>query len=305
MASYPAVMPMSTALADLDDDGNAEMLVANSGRHYMNEPGSSYLYWGTPKGPALDRRQEFRANEVGSWAVADLNRDGYLDAVACDFDSILIVWGAAEARAASLTRIEKVANAAQICRLVDFDRDGWLDILVTDIRGARNRVLLGGKQGYQAERCVWIDDGNVSNVEFADLNHDGFLDMVLLRSYVVVKNQTDRNNSWLRIRYGGPNGFGTQPAVEFPAFGAFDVAIADLDADGDLDIALSQYQSRDRRNLPVFLFWNDGRGKFFGPQSHGPAGRGTVGPARGRLRRGRTHRPARRESQDQLQRRQP
>ena len=40
------------------------------------------------------------------------------------------------------------------------------------------------------------------------------------------------------------------------------MAVADLDRDGDLDIAVSQYASRDRRNLPVYLFWNDGAGQF-------------------------------------------
>ena len=40
------------------------------------------------------------------------------------------------------------------------------------------------------------------------------------------------------------------------------MAVADLDSDGDLDIAVSQYASRDRRNLPVYLFWNDGGGRF-------------------------------------------
>ena len=40
------------------------------------------------------------------------------------------------------------------------------------------------------------------------------------------------------------------------------MVVADLDQDTDLDIAVSQYSSRERRNLPVYLFWNDGHGDF-------------------------------------------
>lgn len=260
--AYPAVMPMSTAVADMDDDGNADLFVANSGRHYMKKSGSSSLYWGTPAGPAPDKVQEFPANEVGSWSVADLNRDGYLDAVACDFDALLFAWGGPDGFGRTSTRIEKVATLAASCRIVDYNRDGWLDLVVADIKGERSRVLLGGPQGYSADRCLWLDDGDVSNTEFADLNGDGFMDMVLVRSYLNSNGVIDRNNSWMRIRFGGPNGFYERPPLEFAACGAFDLAIADLNGDGHLDIALSQYQSQERRNLPDYIFWNDGHGGF-------------------------------------------
>ena len=264
MTSFPCVMGMSTATSDLDDDGNVDLLVANSGRHRTGESGGSHLYWGTAAGPSPAHRQDFPTNEVGSWAVADLNRDGWLDAIACDFDALLIAWGGPDrfTSPANRTRIEGVASAAQILRLVDFDRDGWLDIFVADLRGERNRVLLGGPQGYAADRCLWLDDDYVSNAEFADLDRDGYLDMILLRAYVNSGGFIDHNNSWARIRYGGPRGFHERPPVQFPASNAFDVSIADLDGDADLDFAVSQYHSNDRANLPVWIYWNDGAGNF-------------------------------------------
>ena len=258
MTAYPCVMGMATLMADLDDDDHAELLVANSGRHYSGQPGASYVYRGGPAGPALEDRLEIPAQEVGSWSVADLNRDGFLDALACDFDSLAIAWGSAEGVSTDPQRVEGVAKASQNCRLLDFNRDGWLDVLVADVQGERSRVLLGDGRGFSLERSAWVEAAYVANSEFADLDGDGWLDMMLTRSY----NAFDRNDSWLRIYPGGPDGFAQTHRFEFPTSGAFDVAVADLDRDGDLDIAVSQYASRDRRNLPVYLFWNDGAGHF-------------------------------------------
>ena len=134
-------------MADLDDDDHAELLVANSGRHYSGRPGASYIYRGGPSGPILEDRLEVPAQEVGSWSVADLNRDGFLDALACDFDSLAIAWGSAAGVSTDPQRVEGVAKASQNCRLIDFNGDGWLDVLVADVQGARSRVLLGDGQG--------------------------------------------------------------------------------------------------------------------------------------------------------------
>ena len=258
MTAYPCVMGMATLMADLDDDDHAELLVANSGRHYSGKPGASYIYRGGSSGPASEGRLEIPAQEVGSWSVADLNRDGYLDALACDFDSLAIAWGSAKGVSTDPQRVEGVAKATQNCRLVDFNRDGWLDVLVADVQGARSRVLLGDGQGFSLDRSAWVEAAFVANSEFADLDGDGWLDMMLTRSY----NSFDRNDSWIRIYPGSPEGFAQTHRFEFATAGAFDMAVADLDSDGDLDVAVSQYASRDRRNLPVYLYWNDGNGQF-------------------------------------------
>jgi hypothetical protein len=209
--------------------------------------------------------------------VGDLDRDGFLDAVACDFDALVILWGGADGFGRRSARIEKVVKAAQNCRLIDFNRDGWLDIFVADIGGTSSPILLGGGKGYSLEHSLRVDEAFISNVEFADLDGEGWLDMILLRSYRREANKIDRNDSWVKVRFGGPGGFNQRPGLQFPTSGAFDVAVADLDADGDLDLAVSQYQSRERRNLPVFIFWNDGGGHFSAQKRTSLPGESTSG----------------------------
>ena len=259
MSRYPCVMAMATALADMDDDDHVELFIANAARHYSGEPGASYIYWGAPSGPSLQDRRDIPMHEAGAFAIGDLDRDGFLDAVANDLDSLVILRGSTQGLTHRPTRIEGVATSSQICRLVDFNRDGWLDIVVPDVRGQRTRVLLGGHRKYSLDHSTWIDEAHVSNVEFADLDRDGILDMILMRSY---GGNGDRLDSWIRIYFGEAEGFSPRPRFEFPTSGAFDVVVADLDLDADLDMAVSQYSSRERRNLPVLLFWNDGSGDF-------------------------------------------
>ena len=262
MSRYPCVMGMATSLADLDDDGHTELLVANSGRHYSGLPGASYIYWGSATGPSLQQRSDFPLQEAGSFSIADLNRDGFLDAVAFDYDTLAFLWGGPKGISKQPERLEKVAESGQNARLVDFDHDGWLDIVAGNVRGQRTRILLGGPQGYSLQRSLWLPQAHAGNMEFADLNADGHLDMLLARSYSWKDGVVDRNDSWLKIFFGREHGFGSEADREFPTAGAFDLSVADLNGDGHLDIAVSQYASRTRRNLPLVIFWNDGQGDF-------------------------------------------
>ena len=265
VSRYPCVMAMGVAMVDLDDDDHAELLVANSGRHYSGVPGASYLYWGAPGGPAVENRHEFDLNENGSWEIADLNRDGYLDIVGFDFDTLFLAWGGPRRYSdpQRQVRIPDVARLGQNCRLLDIDRDGWLDILAADIGSPYSKILLGGPDGYSSERVRRLEEPGIGNVEVADLDADGRLDLVLLRPYSR-DDGVDRADSWIKIYHGNDRGLEAEPRFEFPTVGAIDVVAADLNGDDTLDLAVSQYESRSHRKLPVLLFWNDEQEGFSG-----------------------------------------
>ena len=265
VSRYPCVMAMGVSMVDLDDDDHSELLVANSGRHYSGLPGASYLYWGTPDGPSVENRQDFDLNELGSWEIGDLNRDGYLDIVGFDFDTLFIAWGGRQKYSdpTEHVRIEGVAKLGQNCRLLDINRDGWLDILTADIGGLYSKILLGGQEGYSTDRVQRLEEPGVGNVEVADLDVDGWLDLILLRPYSR-DNGVDRADSWIKIYHGNDRGLEATPRFEFPTVGAIDTVVADLNGDDSLDVAVSQYESRSHRKLPVLLFWNDGQGHFSG-----------------------------------------
>ena len=214
----------------------------------------------------MEKRSEFDLNENGSWEIADLNRDGWLDIVGFDFDTLFLAWGGPRkfSDPDRQIRIPGVAHLGQNCRLLDIDRDGWLDILAADIGSPHSKILLGGPDGYSSEQgpADWKEPG-IGNVEVADLDADGWLDLVLLRPYSR-DDGVDRADSWIKIYHGNDRGLEAEPRFEFPTVGAIDVVAADLNGDDTLDLAVSQYESRSHRKLPVLLFWNDAQEGFSG-----------------------------------------
>ena len=72
-----------------------------------------------------------------------------------------------------------------------------------------------------------MKEPGIGNVEVADLDADGWLDLVLLRPYSR-DDGVDRADSWIKIYHGNDRGLETEPRFEFPTVGAIDVVAADL-----------------------------------------------------------------------------
>ena len=64
------------------------------------------------------------------------------------------------------------------------------------------------------------------------------------------------------IYWGGPGGFQRDQAQELESFHTPEMAIADLNHDGNLDLVLVSYLSNHTRTLPVLIYWGDGRRRY-------------------------------------------
>lgn len=94
-----------------------------------------------------------------------------------------------------------------------------------------------------------VTSANTMDVEFADLNGDGAMDVVMALEFAPS-----------HVAFGdGAGGFVIDPQRVLPAkpSDSEDVAIADFDGDGDLDIVLASEDNQDNE-----LFLNDGTGAF-------------------------------------------
>src|SRR5205085_12487209 len=70
-------------------------------------------------------------------------------------------------------------------------------------------------------------------------------------------------NTKTKILWGTPEGIPSfDNVVELESFGALECAIADLNRDGYLDLALSSYMSDSTRSLPLFIYWGDRGGRY-------------------------------------------
>ena len=264
VSRYPTNAAMGSAMADLDDDGFAELLFAN-----MDD--TSFIYSGSAQGPLVKKLQSINfpgSKPHNSFEIADLNKDGYLDVLLSTCVNInlggktIILWGSKSGLLTTkIDTIEYDLKGVANIRLADLNLDGWLDLFLAGTYDLRSAILWGHPKGFSNERMSFLEEPYIGNIEFADLDKDGFLDLVLCKAFDLAK-YNNRASSKIRILFGGHKGFFDRKPIELPTFSAIDTTIADFNRDGHLDIAVAQYKGGFRDNYPAVIFWNYERGKF-------------------------------------------
>lgn len=118
------------------------------------------------------------------------------------------------------------SDPAARCGLADLDADGLADLVRADVDGVHfTRGLPGAFPGWGADVLLWFDAA--ADLELGDLDGDG-LDDALASIPAAGAIEVFRGQP------GGPVGVAPFPAGPTP--GA--IALADLDGDGDLDVAI-------------------------------------------------------------------
>lgn len=258
VAAVPAWLPLSedagwvssdrgvatgAALVDLDGDGRDELVVG-----YGNdiEPGPLVVY--ANEGGVLQPTPVWTSAEVGyhaHLAVGDVDGDGDPDVVVSRYlgaagwgspggvDLYRNAGGVLEDRPA--WRREGVSTFS--CALGDVDRDGDLDLAIAAgeaYQGApeQSLVLDNPGTGVFADAPLWASpEGWALDAAFADLDGDGWLDLVLAR--------LDAPHAVFAGDGGG--GLSAEPTWSAPGegFEGNTVDFGDVDGDGWLDLAIS------------------------------------------------------------------
>lgn len=278
-ALFPGGYMMYT-VADLDDDGYPDLVLVTAGH--------PWIWWGSAAGYSAKNRTEVPIAKLpgGDYtlglAVADLDRDGYLDLVCAGrltpgiqtgSPMVNIVYGGEDhfktARTESFSLPGGPATSGSIAITVaDLNRDGQLDLIFPLLDTAQAQIRWGGPKGFSASRVTLLETNGASQGTVADLDHDGWLDVVFtsgimgkrLPGQPVVGGtgvQGTTRNSSSYIYWGSPAGdFKVRNQLE--SYNALDVTVADLNRDGHLDLAFSNYLSDTTRELPAFIYWGDG-----------------------------------------------
>lgn len=179
-------------------------------------------------------------------ATGDVNRDGKIDLVAADGSSLGVCVFVNRGTSFAPYVLHQVGNGYfSDVKLADFDRDGWLDIVVdgSDFWWLRN----DGAGGFAAPVDLGSSDG--WELEVGDFDGDGWQDVAsanyLPNSVSVLRN--DQHGGFLpRVDWGTTD----QPRS---------LAVADLNGDGRLDIVAASADSSARR---ASLLFNTGQGDF-------------------------------------------
>jgi hypothetical protein len=243
----------SVAVADLNGDGTPDMVVSGETLSNSIAVTTVGVLLGNGNGtfqPVVDYAAG--GPQVGNITVADVNGDGKPDIVVVSNGGVSILLGNGDGTFQPAVTYEAPASSVAVA---DVNGDGKADLVVSINEGADQPglgILLGNGDGTFQPVVEYSVGISAQSVAVADINGDGNADVVL-GGYADVAQ--------VAVLLG--NGNGTfQPAVLYDSGGSgwpSSIAIADLNGDGNLDLAVANYYTS---TTGVGVFLGNGDGTF-------------------------------------------
>jgi hypothetical protein len=254
-AFNPIPTTYAIAVGDLNGDGRADAFYAN-GQSEGPQPNTVLLNQGG--GKLVDSGQRLGNEESSRVTLGDLDGDGDLDAWVANigYNTLYINDGAGGfTTGQGLFEGERIGSARWAIALGDLDGDGDLDALGGGCCGAVSFYGEGKTETHNPYNMLWINQGGAQGgrpgvfpesgrtleslgaegAALGDLNGDGHLD-VFFANYAIMLRDPDLespqpNTVWWN---DGKANF-SDSGQRLGQSRSTDVALGDLDGDGDLD----------------------------------------------------------------------
>jgi hypothetical protein len=276
--------PLSNACivaADINGDGKLDVVTLADGCDYCqtNPTHRGVVVWlgkgdGTFQSPVgYDGIGEGHLTAI---ALADLNGDGKLDAVvAADQDAgsagstLTVLLGNGDGTFGAPTGFPTGPGNPFMFVLRDFNGDGKLDAVVTDVDQGALALMLGNGDGtFQAPATVPVTSGSglgLGALAVGDFNKDGKLDLI------VSTFDISGSSSIANVDFVQGNGDGTfqAPQVLFNATVTYSIFVGDFDGDGNADLAFNPADSpllNSEYRAMALIVNGKGDGTFRAPQ---------------------------------------
>ncbi|MGA2536593.1 MAG: FG-GAP-like repeat-containing protein, partial [Terracidiphilus sp.] len=245
-------LPSSVFLADVNGDGNLDVIVANQNGN--NGDGSVSVFLGNGDG-TLQAPVSYDSGGPGAVSVfaIDVNADGVLDLVVAnqgpsnEDGSVGVLIGKGGGTFEPVATYDSGGPGATSVFVIDVNGDGLPDIVVTNqgtstADGSVSVLLNGGSGAFSA--AVTYDSGGVdpTSLALADVNGDGFPDIVVA-NYCYPLASCPQQQGGVAVLLNDMTGhFGA--ATSYQAAGpATSVAVGDVNGDGipDIFVGVSTY----------------------------------------------------------------
>jgi hypothetical protein len=244
---FKTVGAVNCAVGDIDGDGKNELIFSNIvegyGRH--NEKFPCYVYMGDKDyGYGVDTRIDLPVGNASSgYIIADTDLDGYPELVISNSrpgEGIRIFPGGLDGPDPSKYSVINGAGGA-IVKTGDFNRDGWLDLLIIgfvyddteESLSNSTKVFYGSKDGYSSDNMQILPTYTKAAGVMADTNKNGYSDFVFFDM-----------RKFIGVYPGGPHGFDVEKLIKYP-FDMFQghrmcvTEVADFNGDGWPDLLIT------------------------------------------------------------------
>lgn len=248
---------------DLNGDGRVDLIIAAVANLPTDRfsPTHSFIFWGSDRG--LDPKRFLKLPTIGlGSAVADVDADGYPDVVYAKLSGRLskdtkttpVIYRGSKSGPSANRRDEVSPPVSELqftsLDIADFDRDGYLDIVLAGDGAFTSYIYWGSGDGYSVDHRTKLTTYGSPSVAVADFNGDGDLDVFFPSTYSEISGQTS-----FFYWGGGKKRFKQEnrTAVSIPQ--SFCATPADMNNDGHIDLVLGLDVERGGE-----ILWGDGKG---------------------------------------------
>jgi len=187
----------------------------------------------------------------------DLNNDSYIDLLFCQTHNGFNIIPATLAEISNDRKIKETNLAVEGSLQTvsaDLNHDGYPDLVFCpNYKGIQNSrrfvtIIYGGEDGWSSQRSAGLlPVEDMKAVALADLNHDGWEDIITLNGEAWVPGQPA--GKIVRIFWGGERGFLSTRYYDIGIPGVVGITTGDFDNDNTTDLALL------KENRTISVYW--------------------------------------------------